>query len=105
MNSKNELLDNYSIPNEDQFIPKMEPIDIDFIKKEEIDEECYVEPGVTVSLKVNKISVKNEESESCSSPTVRTILYMNCNFDLFNIMIIIIDLTIFKCLILFFLKC
>ena len=91
MNSKNESFDNYSIHNEDQLIPKMEPIDIDFIKKEEIDEECYVEPGVTVSLKVNKVSVKNElckneESESCSSSTVRTILYMNCNFDLFHIL-------------------
>ena len=89
MNSKNELLDNYSIPNEGQLIPKMEPIDIDFIKKEEIDEECYVEPGVTVSLKVNKVSVKNEETEeteSCSSSTVRTILYIYCNFDLFHIL-------------------
>ena len=89
MNSKNESLDNYSIPNEDQLIPKMEPIDIDFIKKEEIDEECYVEPGVTVSLKVNKVSVKNE-TESCSSSTVRTILYMNCNFDLFHILMLYI---------------
>ena len=86
MNSKNESLDNYSIPNEDQLIPKMEPIDIDFIKKEEIDEECYVEPGVTVSLKVNKVSVKNEETESSSSSTVRTILHIYCNFDLFHIL-------------------
>ena len=92
MNSKNKSLDNYSIRNEDQLIPKMEPIDLDFIKKEEIDEECYVEQGVSVSLKVNKISVKNElfknkENVSCSSSTVSTtLLYIYCNFDLFHIL-------------------
>ena len=46
MNSTNELLDNYIFPEEDQLIPKMEPIDIEFIKQEEIEEECHVEPGV-----------------------------------------------------------
>ena len=60
MDSKTELLDNYSFLKEDQLIPKTEPIDVDFIKKEEIDDECYVEPGVTVSLKVDKVSVKEE---------------------------------------------
>ena len=70
----------------------MEPIDHDFIKKEEIDEECYVEPGTSVSLKVNKVSVKHElcqieESESCSLSTVRNILYkLYLSFDLFHIL-------------------
>ena len=39
---------------------EIEPIDVNFIKKEEIEEECYVEPGDTVSLNVNKLSVKEE---------------------------------------------
>ena len=51
---------NYPFPKEDQLIPKIEPIDIDFIKEEKIEEECFIEPGVTVSLKDNKISVKEE---------------------------------------------
>ena len=62
-------------PKEDRLIPKMEPIDLDFIKEEEIESECYVEPGVTVSLKVDKIPVKkefckNEEIDNCSSSNV-----------------------------------
>ena len=49
MDPKNELLDN---------------LNIDFIKEEEIDEECYVEPGETVSLKVDKVSIKKELPEN-----------------------------------------
>ena len=64
MNSKNGSLDNYSFSKEDQSIPKTEPIDKDFIKEEEIEEECYVEPGVVVSLKVDKVSVKDELFEN-----------------------------------------
>ena len=76
MDPEDELLDNYSFHREDQLIPKTEPIDLDFIKKEEIEEECYVEPGVTVSLKVDKVSVKeelcqNEEIGNSSSSNVR----------------------------------
>ena len=81
MNSTNELLDNYIFPEEDQLIPKMEPIDIEFIKQEEIEEECHVEPGVVVSLKVDKVSVKeelckNEETNNCSSSNVRNNLIL-----------------------------
>ena len=47
-----------------QLIPKQEPFDVDFIKEEEFKEECYVEPGVVVSLKVNKVSVKDELDEN-----------------------------------------
>ena len=43
---------------------EIEPIDVNFIKKEEIEEECYVEPGDTVSLNVNKLSVKEELCEN-----------------------------------------
>ena len=75
MDSRNELLDNYSFPKEDQLTPKIEPIDEDFIKEEEIEEECYIEPGVVVSLKVDKALVKdelygNEEFENSSSSNV-----------------------------------
>ena len=75
MDSKNELLNDYSFPKEDQLIPKTEPIDEEFIKQEEIEDECYVEPGVTVSLKVDKVSVKeelcdNEDFDNCSSSNV-----------------------------------
>ena len=75
MDSNNEMLDNYPFPKEDKKIAKIEPIDVDFIKKEEIEEDCHVEPGVMVSFKVNKISVneqlcKNEETENCSSSKV-----------------------------------
>ena len=64
MNSKNGLLDNYSFSKEDQSILKTELVDKDFIKEEEIEEECYVEPGVVVSLKVDKVSVKDELFEN-----------------------------------------
>ena len=74
MNSKNELLDNYSFPEEDQLIPKTEPIDIDLIKKEE-EEEFFVVPGLFEPLKVGNVSVKkelceNEKIENCSSTNV-----------------------------------
>ena len=70
MDSKNGLF-----PKKDQIIPKIEPIDEYFIKEEEIEDECYVEPGVSVSLTVDKVSVKeklfeNEEIDNCSSSNV-----------------------------------
>ena len=71
MDSINEL-NNNPFPKEDEIIPKIKPVDNDFIKKEEIEEECHVEPGVMVSFRVNKVSVneKIEETENCSSSKV-----------------------------------
>ena len=65
MDFKNELLD------DDPF-----PIDVDFIKKEEIEEEeSFSVAGIVESIKSDKISVKeelyeNEEVENCSSTNV-----------------------------------
>ena len=75
MNSKNKLSDNYSFPEEDQLIPKTEPIDIDLIKKEEEEDELFVVPGLVEPKKVDKVSVKkelceNEEIENYSSTNV-----------------------------------
>ena len=71
MDSKNEMLDNYLFSKEDQLIPKMEPINDDFIKKERIEEEkCFVVAGIVESLKVDKDSVKKEEIDNCSSSNV-----------------------------------
>ena len=56
MNSKNELLDNYSFPEEYQLIPKTEPIDTYLIKKEGEEEEegeFFVVPGLVEPLKVD----------------------------------------------------
>ena len=66
----------YSFPKEEQLIPKIEPTDVDFIKEEEeIEEECFIEPGVCVSLNVDKVSCKeelyeNEETNNSSSSNV-----------------------------------
>ena len=59
-------------PKKDHITPKIEPIDDDFIKKEEFEEECQVEPRVVVSMKVDKVSVneKKKETENCSSSKV-----------------------------------
>ena len=75
MDSMNELLNDSSFPKEDQLIPKTEPIDVDSIKQAEIADECYVEPRVSGSLKVDKVSVKeklfeNEEIDNSSSSNV-----------------------------------
>ena len=77
MDSKDELL-----PEEDQITPKIEPIDTDFIKEEEfLEEEFSVDPGVTVSFKVNKVSLKEEicdkeEIEDCLLSNVwNTVLF------------------------------
>ena len=56
MGSKNELLDDL----QDELIPKIEPIDVDSIKKEKIDEELFVAPGILEPLEVYKYSVKEE---------------------------------------------
>ena len=85
MDSKTELLDNYSFLKEDQLIPKTEPIDVDFIKKEEIDDECYVEPGVTVSLKVDKVSVKEEIGNFSSSNVCNYLIFIVGVFQIYNV--------------------
>ena len=84
MDSKDELL-----PEEDQITPKIEPIDTDFIKEEEfLEEECSVDPGVTVSFKVNKVSLKEEvcdkeEIEDCLLSNVwNTVLFNDASVDL-----------------------
>ena len=67
---------NYPFPKEEKLNPKIEPTDVDFIKEEEeIEEECFIEPGVCVSLNVDKVSFKeelyeNEETNNCSSSNV-----------------------------------
>ena len=72
MCSKNELLDDL----QDQLIPKSEPIEIDFIKTEEFQEECFAVPGLVGSFEVDEDSVKeeilqNEENGTFSTPNVR----------------------------------
>ena len=67
MDSKNELW------KEDQFLPKIEPINAEFIKKEKNeDEEYFVVSGIVESFKVDKSSVKKEvfDNENCSSSNV-----------------------------------
>ena len=71
MDSNNEMLDNYSFSKEGQLIQKIESIDVDFLRKEEIEENCHVDPGKMLSFKVEKVSVnkqlcKNEETENSS---------------------------------------
>ena len=69
MGSKNELLDDL----QDELIPKIEPIDVDSIKKEI--GGIFVAPGILESVEVDKDSIKeeifaNEENEPCSSSNV-----------------------------------
>ena len=61
MCSKGELLD-------DQLIPKSEPIDVDFIKTEEFEEDFVVQE----TIEVEKDSVKEEilENEKSSAANV-----------------------------------
>ena len=98
MGSKNELLDDL----QDELIPKTEPIDVDSIKKEEIEEEFFVAPGILEPLEVDKYSVKEEtfvnegiepypetlgveeEDESCSLSNVRIIFLTILSFSLKN---------------------
>ena len=54
---------------EDQLIPKVEPIDVDCIKKEKTgEEECFVIPGIVESL--NSVKEEKEEIENYSSTNV-----------------------------------
>ena len=75
MDSKYELADSSQLPKEGQLIPKIEPIDVDFIEKEEVEGEYSVAPGKFESLKVIEESIKKElleveGSENCSSSIV-----------------------------------
>ena len=76
MDYRNELLENYSFSKEDQLIPKIEPIDVNLIKKEKIEEEeFFVVPGIVESSKVDINSVKKEvfgkdKIDNCSSSNV-----------------------------------
>ena len=83
MDSRND----YLFPKENLFIPKVEPIDIDLIKKEKNDEEeeCFVVPGIVESLKVEKDLIKEEIFEKnriddCSSSNVRNIFFISTLF-------------------------
>ena len=74
IDSNNKSLDSIPFPEKDQLIPKVEPIDVDFIKKEEFEniDECFVVPGKAFK---DKVSVKNKfyenmEIEKCSSTNV-----------------------------------
>ena len=81
MCSKNELLNDYRLPKEDQLIPKSEAIDEDFIQTEGFKEEgCVVEETV----EFDKDSIKqeildNEDNEKSSASNVRTHLFNVCN--------------------------
>ena len=71
MCSKFELLDDL----QDQLIPKTEPIDIDFIKTEEFEDEGCEVPEINEPHKVEKDSVKeeilpNEDDNECLSSNV-----------------------------------
>ena len=71
MDSNIEMLDNYSFSKEGQLIQKIESIDVEFLRKEEIEENCHVDQGKMLSFKVEKVSVnkqlcKNEETENSS---------------------------------------
>ena len=60
----------------DQQIYKTQPINVDFIKKEKIeDEECFVVQGIVESMEVDQDSVKEEvfkgeEISRCSTSNV-----------------------------------
>ena len=62
MASKNELVE-YQNFKKDLLTPKIEPIEVDFIKKEKIEEEEYFSVPVE-SFEVDKDSVKKEEFEN-----------------------------------------
>ena len=75
MDSKKELADSLQLPEEGQLIPKVEPIDVDFIKREDIEDNIFGDQGYIESSKVNKHSIKEEilesnGSENCSSSFV-----------------------------------
>ena len=75
MDSINELADSCQLPEEGQLTPKVEPLDVDFIKREDIEDNIFGKQGYIESSKVNKHSIKEEilesnGSENCSSSFV-----------------------------------
>ena len=80
MDSKYELADFFQLPKEGQLIPKIEPMNVDIIKKEENEDDDFVVQGIFGSLNVNNDSVKeeileNEASEDIPSSIVRKYLF------------------------------
>ena len=72
MDPKNGLENSFQLIKEGKDFPKIEPIDVDFIKKEEIGEDSFKVQGIVEYLKVDKESIKGEiveveGSEKCSS--------------------------------------
>ena len=83
MSSEKEFIENHLSHKEEKLIVKTEPTDIDFIKKEEIEEEYFVVPGIVDSLEINKASVKeevfqNEQIDNSSSSNVWKDLFLFC---------------------------
>ena len=60
MDHINELADSSQLLKNGQLIPKIEPIDVDFIKKEEIEDTIFVDEGIVESSNVNQDSIKEE---------------------------------------------
>ena len=76
MDSKNEFVEFQNL-KKDQFIQKIEPIEVDSIKKEkfEEEEECFSVAGIVEYFEVDKNLVKkevfdNDEIKNCSSSNV-----------------------------------
>ena len=67
MDSKKELADSLQLPEEGQLTPKVEPLDVDFIKRKDFEDNIFGEQGYIESTKVNKHSIKEEMLESNGS--------------------------------------
>ena len=72
MNSQNKLQENDDLlMRETPLIPKIEPIDIDFIKKENTEEEqCFVVSGIVESMNVDEVEIKKEFDDTKSIENV-----------------------------------
>ena len=80
MDSNIELVDYSSYTKEDKMIPKIEPIEEDFIKIEESEENNCLVSGKDESLKIDTDSIEeeifeNKDVESCSSSNVRSLFF------------------------------
>ena len=74
MDRINELADSSQHPKDGQLIPKVEQIDVDFIKKEDIEDTIFVEQGIVESYNVNKDSIKEEKLEIEGEKTSSSLL-------------------------------
>ena len=75
MDSRNELADSSQLSKECELIPKAEPMDVGFIKKEEIEDHIFVDQGIVESSNFNEGLIKEEileieGSENSSSSAV-----------------------------------